>query len=80
MAPSIIARIKSMIPLDIPVFNNVDKNLTSKEKNTICENDKDEEIRVYSRNAKSAIFPPIENWNNDSEENLTNNDDPNRVF
>ena len=80
MAHSIIAKIKSMIPLDLSSISKNDKNLKYNEKNTICKND-DSEIRIDSRNAKSAIFPPIGNWdNNNKEGNPTDKYDSNRVF
>jgi hypothetical protein len=60
MPPSLISKIKSMIPMDITASTKIDKNLTIKEKNTIFENENDEEIRIDSRNAKSAIFPPMD--------------------
>ncbi|MGN6624120.1 MAG: hypothetical protein ACTHKK_08265, partial [Candidatus Nitrosocosmicus sp.] len=84
MAPPVIAKIKSMIPLDITASSKIDKNLNLKEKNTIYKNDHGE-MRIDSRNAKSAIFPPIdtmddinENYNN--ENGSTGGNDPNRVF
>jgi len=83
MALPIIAKIKSMIPLDMSTTpTNNDKNITYNEKRLVNENEKDE--LISSRNAKSAIFPPMDNWNNDDDGNssseFSDNHDPNRVF
>jgi hypothetical protein len=84
MAPPIIFKIKSMIPLDISSISNNDKKLDFKEKNSICENN-DDEIKDDSRYAKNAIFPPIDNmdnpvYDNQNNELLIDTDDTNRVF
>lgn len=86
LAPPIIAKIKSMIPLDInDVSKNKDQNLDYKEKYAIFENDYDdeEEIRIARQNAKSAInIPPLDNEDQyDNREGiLTEEYDSNAVF
>ena len=83
LAPPILAKIKSMIPLDISTISSNDKNIIYNEKRLVNENEKAE--LISSRNAKSAIFPPMDNTNyhaydHQDNELLTDTDDPNRVF
>ncbi|HEY6534811.1 MAG TPA: hypothetical protein VIY08_03235 [Candidatus Nitrosocosmicus sp.] len=85
MAPPIIAKIKSMISLDMETINN--KN--SKELMTIGRNESTESnpyARLKLEYPESAIFPPIDSLDHhnkdhkDKEELLTDKYDPNRVF
>jgi hypothetical protein len=84
LAPPILAKIKSMIPLDVSTINdNVNKELTNNLKDQSTESNP--YIRFKLNHPESAIFPPIDNldnhvYDNQSNELLTETDDPNRVF
>jgi hypothetical protein len=82
MAPPIIAKIKSMIPLDISTINDNDNRaLITKRKDELAESNP--YVRFNLEYPESAIFPPNDNLDNkleSKEEGSTDNYDPNRVF